>query len=1040
MSVARKLLISVIGSVALVTLPSAAAIYHYAKQNMLASEAITLVAETKSLVTANALRLGEAEPSLKSLARILSASLSEKPQADESLALNQLVQRGADHAWRSNRQNFNGNVEAGIFLPPDATLDAEQISLHLRSKRILDVFGASIHSPFSNVWLITPEKTEIIYDHSVPDFVLMMSADTDYTKTPWLSLGSLAENPNRGMRWTPPLFDPVPKSWMVSAVMPIDVNGKFVGTIGHDMYFNNVMPALFQQGQRYLGEEHFLLDTEGNYIESGPWQKVLEANPEKFKPDLTHEPALKKVLAEKLDTKPRAFQQEVTFKGRQYLVIGVVMQPVGWRYFRLVPIDEILAPMRLLFYSLVAMVLLIGVLIGVLVKTSVKRNIIDRLETLARAVRRYGLGELDARANLIGKDEIAKTAQEFDAMADQLKATLEAIPDLLFDVDLEGRYYAAHSPNLGLLAAPKEDLIGRNLRDVLPASAALVSMSALEQANESGFSHGKQFKLTVPDGDLWFELSVAKKITKYGEIPRFIVLSRNVTERKQSENALSESELRWKFAIEGSGDGLWDWNVSTNALFLSKKWKEILGYAEDEIGNTLQEWESRLHPDDKEAALLAVQCAMDNKVESYSSEHRLLCEDGHYKWMLDRGMVISRNANGEPLRMIGTIADITSRKLIEQQLKQNEEDLQTIFIHSPDGIVIFDHNHVISHVNELFCKMTGYSEQKLLGCTESQFNIKLQKLCDQRLASKSIANLQRNTADIFPILHIDEHLANKATAPQIIEIIKPSYRILQHTLIEFNQQRISSFIRFRDITGEALVDRMKSEFLMTAAHELRTPMTIILGYVELLKSREFDKQARAGMLDSIHDQSQSIVHLLDELLDLARIEACAGKAFNLAMLPLAPIIENVANNFRVLDDPRHVVVAPMPALPDLLIDQEKIAHALRNCLSNAFKYSPNHGEVSVDVTVVQAALNSVVAIRITDHGIGMTPEQLAHVFEKFYRADTSGKIPGTGLGLSLVKEIMEHHGGQVQVESHATGTLVTLTLPIPNIGGLAQNV
>jgi len=120
-----------------------------------------------------------------------------------------------------------------MFLPPDAPLDAWQKRLHLCSKRIMDIFGASINAPFSNIWLLTTDKTEIIYDHGVPDFALIMPANTDYTQTPWVKLGVPGINPERTLRWTPPLFDPVPKSWMVSAVLPVDVNGRWIGMIGH---------------------------------------------------------------------------------------------------------------------------------------------------------------------------------------------------------------------------------------------------------------------------------------------------------------------------------------------------------------------------------------------------------------------------------------------------------------------------------------------------------------------------------------------------------------------------------------------------------------------------------------------------------------------------------------------------------------------------------------------------------------------------------------------------------------------------------------
>jgi signal transduction histidine kinase len=266
-----------------------------------------------------------------------------------------------------------------------------------------------------------------------------------------------------------------------------------------------------------------------------------------------------------------------------------------------------------------------------------------------------------------------------------------------------------------------------------------------------------------------------------------------------------------------------------------------------------------------------------------------------------------------------------------------------------------------------------------------------------------------------------------------IDIFIPEHRVLLRSLIELDQQRLSRVMYFRDITAETLVDRMKSEFLSTAAHELRTPMSIILGYAELLKLNSFDKNTETRMVDSIHDQSQSIVTLLNELLDLARIEARAGKAFNMVKGPIAPIIENLAQTFMLADDTRKIKLLPLPELPDLMIDKDKITQALKNCLSNAFKFSDKNSEVSMSATFNQTSDKNEVAITISDHGIGMTPQQVTRIFERFYRADTSGRFPGTGLGMSLIKEIIEHHHGQVLVESeYGKGTTVTLILPVPN--------
>lgn len=142
----------------------------------------------------------------------------------------------------------------------------------------------------------------------------------------------------------------------------------------------------------------------------------------------------------------------------------------------------------------------------------------------------------------------------------------------------------------------------------------------------------------------------------------------DVTERKKAQAALQESEYRWKFALEGAGDGLWDWNVVDGTVFFSKRWKEMLGFAEDEIGNSLDEWAKRIHPDDKAETLATVQAYLDGRTPVYHSEHRVSCKDGSWKWILDRGMVVSRSQDGKPLRMIGTHADITERKNAEEQI------------------------------------------------------------------------------------------------------------------------------------------------------------------------------------------------------------------------------------------------------------------------------------------------------------------------------------------------------------------------------------
>ena len=239
-----------------------------------------------------------------------------------------------------------------------------------------------------------------------------------------------------------------------------------------------------------------------------------------------------------------------------------------------------------------------------------------------------------------------------------------------------------------------------------------------------------------------------------------------------------------------------------------------------------------------------------------------------------------------------------------------------------------------------------------------------------------------------------------------------------------------SILYFRDVTHETEVDRMKSEFLTTAAHELRTPMVSVYGFTELLLRRPVPDEKRRDMLETIHRQASLLINMVNELLDLARIEARQGKDLKREACRLDSLITQAAGPLAI--EGRHDLQIDI-AHPDcvLYVDPEKTNRALTNVISNAVKYSPDGGTILVTTQSGELRGEPAVGLRVTDRGIGMSPEQLARVFERFYRADPSGNIPGTGLGMSLVKEIVELQGGRVDVTSTlGKGTSVTLWLPL----------
>ena len=507
-----------------------------------------------------------------------------------------------------------------------------------------------------------------------------------------------------------------------------------------------------------------------------------------------------------------------------------------------------------------------------------------------------------------------------------------------------------------------------------------------------------------------------------------------VREREATRVALHNSEERWQLAMRGANDGIWDWNPQTTAAHFSDRWKAMLGYAPHEIGNTATEWLSRIHHDDLDAALTALRRHQEGETEFYQIEYRLRCKDGSYKWILDRGQALF-DVQGNAVRMAGSHSDITERHQAEKSLHDRTEQLNSIFALSPDGIVSFDVERRIISVNPAFVRMVALEEAELIGLTEVTFVAHLAKICTPEAGLPDISVLRTLREGSV----LNGRTSRWSEGRYRIELAAPRTRVLEVSLRDGQTGTVSQILYFSDITHKTEVDRLKSEFLSTAAHELRTPMASVLGYSELMLAQEFDDAERRDFLETILRNARLMSDIINELLDLARIEARRGKDFKIERLPAAGLLREVIADFKVPAGRATPVLALPTADIWLRGDRGKLTQAIGNILSNAYKYSPAGGAVTVDLIAPtqpqespgDGALPATIGIRIADHGIGMTPLQLARVCERFYRADTSGKISGTGLGMSIVKEIVELHGGNLELDSTSgAGTAVTLWLQV----------
>lgn len=547
-----------------------------------------------------------------------------------------------------------------------------------------------------------------------------------------------------------------------------------------------------------------------------------------------------------------------------------------------------------------------------------------------------------------------------------------------------------------------------------------------------------------------------------------ISLVRRVVQRGiEAERALAHSEQRHQLAVSSSNQGLWDFDLRTGELFVSPGFQRLLGYDDQprQIGST--DISHQLHPDERDSVLATLR-AHQRSGQRFTEELRLRTREGSYRWYSLAGQSLM-DAQDRPFRCIGSAQDVTERRQLRESLlaelklrrsasarlrailastapaqpvatqgssaeaehlasgndidavirevsalaarqRAANEDLAAILSLSPDGFVSFDSAQQVHHASPAFTSITGIAADEVLGLDVQAFTDHLNRRCRSEAGLPAMAELRRRGSQ----------------APAQLELNGPHRRVLTAELREGAQGAVCSVLCLRDVTREHEIERLKSEFLTTAAHELRTPMASIYGFVELLLHRTFDAGRRTELLGIVHRQARQMIGIIDDLLDLSRLQARQTLDLVPERLDLAGLVDEVLEALPCpAGRPGPELQGRAAALP-VNGDRAKLTRVLNNLLSNAYKYSP--GASPVCITLQDRA--DQVGFRIEDHGIGMTPEQLQRFGERFYRADMSGNIPSTGLGVSIVREIVQLHGGTLAVESTpGQGTCVTVMLP-----------
>ncbi|WP_290871736.1 ATP-binding protein [Aquabacterium sp.] len=365
------------------------------------------------------------------------------------------------------------------------------------------------------------------------------------------------------------------------------------------------------------------------------------------------------------------------------------------------------------------------------------------------------------------------------------------------------------------------------------------------------------------------------------------------------------------------------------------------------------------------------------------------------------------------LRQQMLVIDQGMHKLQAQQARMGEQNdqLGAIFAMSPDGLMTFNRDDHVQFVNQAFLSLTGLEPGQVQGQSAMAVDTLLRSLVAEGGEFKGLDHCFDEGGQV---------MVRAGTPPRVLTL---------HGQCS-ESGSVSRVLYVCDVTRQHQLDQMKSEFLSMAAHELRTPMVSIFGFTELMMKREMAPEMRQDLLGRIYRHSQSMVAILNELLDLARIESRRGQDFKMVPADLAEVVAEVVGDFKPPEGREPPVCAPVPGPMPVQVDRHKMQQAVLNILSNAYKYSPDGGPVELRYLVGDSQLpGKRFAVQIQDHGMGLSPENLARMGERFFRADKSGNIPGTGLGVSIVKELMGLMGGRMVVESApGEGTTVTLWL------------
>ncbi|MGJ3252915.1 MAG: PAS domain S-box protein [Elainellaceae cyanobacterium] len=592
------------------------------------------------------------------------------------------------------------------------------------------------------------------------------------------------------------------------------------------------------------------------------------------------------------------------------------------------------------------------------------------------------------------------------------RAFLAAIPDLISHISHDGTYIELISPNYELdILAESVERIGQSITTLIPEDMSRRQLQAVQQAIATG-------AVQIYEQQLW-----KGSHTQYEEVrvspcdhQSAIIMVRDITDRRLAEDALRDSEKRFR-EIANTVSQLFFVRsaVTREILYASPAYEKIWGRPRTDLYHDPDAWIASVHPDDH-AQVWAFVEQIPFQDHSAQIDYRIIRSDGAIRWVKAEVTLVCDEA-GNPARYIGLVEDVTDLKQAEESLRDSEERFRRAFEDAATGIILLasDGQHIL-RVNRAFCEMLGYAESELLSLTIRDMTYPDDLDGCTRAIQQLLADEIRTYQAEKRCFHKHGHLIWVMAS---VSLVRDRHGVPLYFVAQI-----------QDISDRKAVDQMKTEFISVVSHELRTPLTAIQGSLGLLNTGIYDQvpDKAKRMIEIAAIDCDRLVRLVNDILDLERLES-GRMPIEHEICEVEPLMHQSVDGIRAIANDANILIEVDSIDAHIWANPDAIIQILTNLLSNAIKFSPPHSTVTVSATV-QAEM---VQFCVADFGRGIPADKLPHIFERFQQVDASDSRQrgGTGLGLAICRSILDRQGGKIWAESRlGQGSRFFFTVPV----------